>query len=82
MIQKYLNYCQGSVMHVPQDAWTQQDTIFNNIVFGLPLIETKMDKIMKGCSLVEDLEKLPQGEQTMCGDHVRINFNRSILLDI
>ena len=75
MMQTYFNCCQGSVMHVPHDAWIQQDTIFNNIVFGLPLIESKMDKIMKGCSLGEDLKKLPQGEQTMCGDHVRINFN-------
>ena len=61
-------------MHVPSDAWLQQDTVFNNIVFGLPLIDTKMDKIMKGCSLREDLEKLPLGENTMCEDQVRENF--------
>ena len=29
-------------MHVPSDAWLQQETIFNNIVFGLPLIDTKI----------------------------------------
>ena len=58
-------------MNIPSDAWVQQDTIYNNIVFGLPLIDTKMDKILKGCALKKDLEKLPNGEQTKCGDQVR-----------
>lgn len=61
-------------MHVVSEPWVQKDTIFNNIVFGLPLVESKMEKVMKGCSLREELEKLPNGEQTVCNDLVRLIF--------
>ncbi len=61
---------QGSVMHISSEAWLRPDTVLNNILFDLPLVGTKLDKVIKGCSLREDLDQLPLGEETKCGDQV------------
>ncbi len=57
-------------MHVPSEAWIQFDTVYNNIVFGQKLNENKLNKVMSACILDDDIDSLPLGENTKCGDQV------------
>ena len=62
---------QGSCAYVSQQAWIQNTTLRNNILFGLPLDSSKYDKVIKSCALKPDLEILPGGDQTEIGERVR-----------
>uniref|UniRef100_UPI00398F0E09 ATP-binding cassette sub-family C member 2 n=1 Tax=Pristiophorus japonicus TaxID=55135 RepID=UPI00398F0E09 len=58
----------GSFAYVPQQAWIQNDTVQNNILFGLKLEESRYQKILEACALLPDLELLPAGDQTEIGE--------------
>uniref|UniRef100_H3AES0 ABC-type glutathione-S-conjugate transporter n=1 Tax=Latimeria chalumnae TaxID=7897 RepID=H3AES0_LATCH len=58
----------GSVAYVPQQAWIQNATLKDNILFGQPFNEEKYQKVLEACALVTDLEMLPGGDQTEIGE--------------
>ncbi|XP_015211606.1 ATP-binding cassette sub-family C member 3 isoform X2 [Lepisosteus oculatus] len=58
----------GSVAYVPQQAWIQNATLRNNILFGLPYNEQKYRSVLEACALVTDLEVLPGGDMTEIGE--------------
>ncbi|XP_066560841.1 ATP-binding cassette sub-family C member 3 isoform X2 [Amia ocellicauda] len=58
----------GSLAYVPQQAWIQNATLRDNILFGLPYNEQKYRCVLEACALVTDLEVLPGGDQTEIGE--------------
>lgn len=49
----------GSVAYAPQQAWIMNDTVQNNILFGLPYNETRYRAAIHAACLAQDLEMLP-----------------------
>ncbi|KAI5103035.1 canalicular multispecific organic anion transporter 2 isoform X3, partial [Silurus meridionalis] len=58
----------GSVAYVPQQAWIQNATLRDNILFGKPYVEDKYRRVLDACALTPDLEVLPGGDQTEIGE--------------
>lgn len=63
-------FTQGSVAYVPQQAWIQNATLKDNILFGSAEDEQKFQTIVEACALQPDLELLPGGAQTEIGEKV------------
>ncbi|XP_058696895.1 ATP-binding cassette sub-family C member 2 [Poecile atricapillus] len=59
---------QGSLAYVPQQAWIQNATLKDNIIFGSEVDEARYQQVIKACALLPDLELLPAGDQTEIGE--------------
>ncbi|XP_067676213.1 multidrug resistance-associated protein 1-like [Haliotis asinina] len=59
---------QGSIAYVPQQAWIQNDTLQQNILFGAPFDKERYSAVLEACALGPDLELLPGGDQTEIGE--------------
>ncbi|XP_029962097.1 LOW QUALITY PROTEIN: canalicular multispecific organic anion transporter 1-like [Salarias fasciatus] len=59
---------QGSITYVPQQAWTQNATLRDNVLFGSPNDERRFKEVIKACALEPDLELLPGGALTEIGE--------------
>ncbi|KAM8738721.1 ATP-binding cassette sub-family C member 2 isoform 1-T2 [Acanthopagrus schlegelii] len=59
---------QGSLAFVPQQAWIQNATLRDNILFGSPHEEDRFQDVIKACALAPDLELLPGGDLTEIGE--------------
>jgi ATP-binding cassette subfamily C (CFTR/MRP) protein 1 len=58
----------GTIAYVPQQAWIQNCTLEQNILFGRPMDRTRYDQIIEACALTSDLKILPGGDQTEIGE--------------
>uniref|UniRef100_A0A3P9ATB7 Canalicular multispecific organic anion transporter 1 n=1 Tax=Maylandia zebra TaxID=106582 RepID=A0A3P9ATB7_9CICH len=58
----------GSLAFVPQQAWIQNATLKDNILFGSPHEEERFKKVIQACALAPDLELLPGGDLTEIGE--------------
>ncbi|KAJ8457503.1 hypothetical protein ONZ45_g18288 [Pleurotus djamor] len=58
----------GMVSYVPQRAWIQNATVRENIFFGQPPDETRLNQVIEACSLEHDLSILPDGVETEIGE--------------
>lgn len=58
----------GSVAYVPQQAWIQNSTLRDNILFGKPYNEQQYRCVLEACALIPDLEVLPGGDMTEIGE--------------
>ncbi|XP_043959117.1 ATP-binding cassette sub-family C member 3 isoform X6 [Gambusia affinis] len=58
----------GSVAYVPQQAWIQNATLRDNILFGKSFHESKYRRVLDACALTPDLEVLPGGDMTEIGE--------------
>lgn len=58
----------GKVAYVPQQAWIQNATLQDNILFGKPLNKQLYDQVLDACALTPDLAMLPAGDQTEIGE--------------
>ncbi|XP_058453715.1 multidrug resistance-associated protein 1-like isoform X1 [Malaya genurostris] len=58
----------GSIAYVPQQAWIQNASLRENIIFGKPFDLRKYDKVIECCALKPDLEMLPAGDATEIGE--------------
>ncbi|CAK6976427.1 ATP-binding cassette sub-family C member 3 [Scomber scombrus] len=58
----------GSVAYVPQQAWIQNATLRDNILFGKSYNEQKYRCVLEACALTPDLEVLPGGDMTEIGE--------------
>ena len=77
----------GSISYVPQEAWIQNNTVKNNILFYLPFESERYHKILDICELNPDLESLIGGDMTEIGEkginlsggqRARINIARAL----
>ena len=57
------------VAYVAQQAWIQNLSLRDNILFGQDLILEKYRTILEGCSLISDLEILDKGDETEIGEN-------------
>ncbi|KAF9979372.1 hypothetical protein BGZ73_000066 [Actinomortierella ambigua] len=58
----------NGVAYVAQQAWLQNDTIRNNILFGSPFEQRRYDQVVEMCALTRDFEILEFGDQTEIGE--------------
>ena len=60
----------GSRAFVPQQAWIQNLTLKDNVLFGNELNEERYKQVLAACALEKDLQMLPGGDQTEIGERV------------
>eukprot|EP00301_Raphidiophrys_heterophryoidea_P001087 c10543_g1_i1.p1 GENE.c10543_g1_i1~~c10543_g1_i1.p1 ORF type:complete len:1410 (-),score=317.84 c10543_g1_i1:416-4645(-) len=58
----------GKAAYVPQQAFIFNDTVKNNITFGVDLEEEKYRAIIKACALEQDIAMLPAGDNSEVGE--------------
>lgn len=58
----------GSVAYVAQQTWIMNATVKENIVFGYRYDSNFYEKTIKACALVDDLNVLPDGDETVVGE--------------
>ncbi|EJY57511.1 AAEL017209-PA [Aedes aegypti] len=58
----------GSIAFVPQQAWIQNATLRENILFGKAYNAQKYDRVLECCALKPDLEMLPGRDKTEIGE--------------
>ena len=58
----------GSVAYVPQQAWIQNQTLRQNIVFVSDYNENYYKKVLESCALEPDLKILSAGDMTEIGE--------------
>ena len=58
----------GSIGYVPQEAWLQNATLEENIIFGLKKNKSHYAQCVDAAALKSDLEILPSGDQTEIGE--------------
>jgi ABC-type transport system involved in cytochrome bd biosynthesis fused ATPase/permease subunit len=72
----------GTMAYVPQQAWMQNATLKNNILFGKNLNEQFYNKVISACALQTDLNILPAGDSTEIGEKVLSFLLLPYLLDL
>ena len=60
----------GSIAYVAQEAWVQNATLRDNVLFGKPLNSPVYEKIIDACALRPDLQDFPGGDLTEIGEKV------------
>ncbi|KAI8910190.1 P-loop containing nucleoside triphosphate hydrolase protein [Gorgonomyces haynaldii] len=58
----------GKVGYAAQQAWIQNATVKDNILFGLPYERTRYLRAIRACCLEKDLEVLADGDMTQIGE--------------
>ncbi|CCD69448.1 ABC-type glutathione-S-conjugate transporter [Caenorhabditis elegans] len=58
----------GNIAYVPQQAWIQNMSLRNNILFNKPYDLENYEDVVKNCALKEDLANLPAGDRTEIGE--------------
>ena len=58
----------GSLAFVPQQAWIQNSTLRDNILFGKSYNKELYERVIHACALSADLSMLPGGDQTEIGE--------------
>ncbi|XP_043211787.1 multidrug resistance-associated protein 1-like isoform X1 [Amphibalanus amphitrite] len=58
----------GNVAYVAQEAWIQNATLKDNILFGRTLDEDLYNRCVDACALRSDFEMLPGGDKTEIGE--------------
>ena len=67
---KLRHLLQDSMSYVPQQAWIQNNTLRNNIIFGSRVSESRYQRVLEACALLPDLKILSDGDQTEIGEKV------------
>lgn len=57
--------------YVPQQAWIQNATVQDNIVFGHEKSKAWYQRVLEACALLPDLDILPAGDATEIGEKVQ-----------
>lgn len=57
-----------NVAYVPQQAWLQNASIKDNIIFSSPWDPVRYAQVIEACSLTTDLEILEDGDETEIGE--------------
>ena len=63
-------FFQGKIAYVPQQAWIQNATLRDNILFGRPMVDSVYKRVLEACSLIADIKMLPGGDMIEIGEKV------------
>ncbi|KAH9491630.1 Multidrug resistance-associated protein 1 [Bulinus truncatus] len=83
-------FVKGKTAYVPQEAWVQNMTLRDNILFGSEFQDNKYQKTLHACALMEDLKVLSAGDKTIIGERginlsggqkQRVSLARSVYSD-
>lgn len=58
--------------YVPQQAWIQNATLQENILFGKSLDNRRYKDVIRACALLPDLKILPSADLTEIGEKVYV----------
>ncbi|KYN40568.1 Multidrug resistance-associated protein 1 [Trachymyrmex septentrionalis] len=58
----------GSIAYVSQQAWIQNATLQDNVLFGKALNKSVYNSVIEACALTPDFKMLPAGDQTEIGE--------------
>ncbi|KAM7353891.1 multidrug-Resistance like Protein 1 isoform 2-T2 [Cochliomyia hominivorax] len=58
----------GSIAYVPQQAWIQNATLRENILFGKSYDRKRYNRVIDACALRADIDMLSAGDQTEIGE--------------
>ncbi|XP_037958175.1 multidrug resistance-associated protein 1 isoform X4 [Teleopsis dalmanni] len=58
----------GSMAYVPQQAWIQNATLRDNILFGKPYDRKRYNRVIDACALRADISILSAGDMTEIGE--------------
>jgi len=58
----------GGMAYCSQEAWLQNYSVRENIIFGQPFDETWYNKVVDACELTADIEQMPLGDKTEVGE--------------
>lgn len=58
----------GNVAYVAQQTWIMNATVKENIIFGYRYDSNFYEKTIKACALLDDLNVLPDGDETVVGE--------------
>ncbi|NXC16423.1 MRP6 protein, partial [Corythaeola cristata] len=58
----------GTAAYVPQQAWIQNASVEDNILFGKEMDETWFNRVIDACALQPDLESFPAGQNSEIGE--------------
>ncbi|NXK44826.1 MRP6 protein, partial [Chauna torquata] len=58
----------GTAAYVPQQAWIQNASVEDNILFGNEMDETWFNRVVDACALQPDLESFPAGQKSEIGE--------------
>ncbi|XP_059352167.1 multidrug resistance-associated protein 1-like isoform X3 [Daphnia carinata] len=81
----------GRIAYIPQQAWIQNCSLRNNILFGKGFNETVYNKVVNSCALKPDISMLPGGDSTEIGEKginlsggqkQRVSLARSVYADM
>ena len=61
-------FVRGSLAYFPQQPWLLSTTIRENITFGEPWNDKLYRQVLHACALLEDLQILPYGDDTVISD--------------
>ncbi|XP_074600380.1 ATP-binding cassette sub-family C member 4-like isoform X2 [Brevipalpus obovatus] len=58
----------GTISYAPQEAWTFNASIRDNILFGRPYDRERYQKVLVASTLDRDMKILPHGDMTLVGE--------------
>lgn len=58
----------GKLAYVSQQAWLQDTSLYENVLFGRDYRPNDYEAILKACQLEEDIRSLSRGDQTNVGE--------------
>lgn len=58
----------GTIAYVSQQAWIQNASLQDNILFGSPMNRKRYNQVVAACALKPDIEMLPGGDTTEIGE--------------
>lgn len=72
----------NTIGYVPQQAWIQNKTLRDNILFGKNFNNSYYNKTIEACEIVDDLKLLNAGDMTEIGEKVKIKKKNYIFFYI